>query len=356
MMAPRVSVVIPVHNGAPYAVRCIACLRAQTIQDVEFIFVDDASTDTTVETLKREIAGDARFSVLRQIAKAGPLSARMRGAAAATAPVLMFMDFDDELMPDACRKVAETMAREKVDVFCYAMEAVGADGCDRDALERCRSYLGRRSPCQGRVAGKGACFDLFFSNAGVTASACDKAVRSSVLKRIYGMIGSGDGLLCAQDFLQTTLLFLHAESVYVDQSQVLYRYHFGNGMSGHASGNVTWEQLTRRATAIDSYRRLCSVLAAETDLAPALRERIEGRFLWGIRGTALPEVWKLPEDLVPAGIGFFLSRWGDDVGSPSIFDAGRRSGRSRWVKRVCVALSRRMAMLLRKIGIRGGGR
>ena len=310
---PDVSVIVPVKNGASYVKRCVTCLKAQTLKHVEFLIIDDASTDGTPEQLLREIAGDDRFKVIRQAAQAGPLSARMRGVSEASAPVVMFMDFDDTLVPDACRTVAETMERENINVFCYAMEVVGTERCDVHALEKCRSYLSRRSSQQGRVQGAEDCFTLFFSNTGITASTCDKAVRTDVLRSVYSKIGDGAGLLCAQDYLQTTLLFLNVTSVYIDQTQVLYHYFLGSGMTGQTSGNVTWEQFMRRMTAIDTYRRLCLVLSAEGGIESTRRERVKAKFLRSIRNTALPEVWKLPPDLVNDGLEVISREWGDDA-------------------------------------------
>lgn len=312
-MTPRVSVVVPVRNGAPFVARCVSCLKAQTLRNVEFIIVDDASTDGTPERLLREIAGDGRFKVIRQAEQVGPLSARMRGVSVASAPVVMFMDFDDEIVPYACSVVAETMARNGVDVFCYAMDAVSADGCDAHALEKCRSYLARRSARQGLVHGAEDCFDLFFSNTGIAASSCDKAVKTEVLKRVYDMIGDGEGLLCAQDFLQTTILFLVAESVFIDQSKRLYVYHYGAGMMGRRPGEVTWDQFMRRMTAIKTYRALCRILDRMAEPGDQFREMARVKFLRSIRGSALPEVWKLPPELVNDGLKVISREWGDDA-------------------------------------------
>lgn len=311
-MAFQVSVVVPVYNGAPFAARCVACLKAQTLRDVEFIIVDDASTDSTVKDLEREIAGDARFKLLRQDVKRGPLSARMRGVALASAPAVMFMDFDDELVPDACRAVAETMERTGAQVFCYGMDATGEGDCDARALEKCRAYLARRSPFQGMNEGADKCADLFVGNAGLAASACDKAARTDLLRRVYSMVGNGDGLLCAQDFLQTTLLFLTAESVFVDQSRILYTYHYGAGMMGRRRGEVTWEQFMRRMTAIDTYHALCRILDGMEGVGDVLRETAKSKFLGNVRNKALPEVWKLPPGLIADGLEIISRKWGPE--------------------------------------------
>ena len=44
-----ISVIIPVYNVAPYISDCIQSLKAQTFTDLEFIFVDDASTDNSLK-------------------------------------------------------------------------------------------------------------------------------------------------------------------------------------------------------------------------------------------------------------------------------------------------------------------
>ncbi len=41
----KVSVIVPFYRVAPYIARCARSLMEQTLQDVEFIFVDDASPD-----------------------------------------------------------------------------------------------------------------------------------------------------------------------------------------------------------------------------------------------------------------------------------------------------------------------
>ena len=44
-MAPAVTVLMPVHNGAPYLKQAIESILAQTFSDFEFLIIDDGSTD-----------------------------------------------------------------------------------------------------------------------------------------------------------------------------------------------------------------------------------------------------------------------------------------------------------------------
>ena len=48
----RVSVVIPNYNGKIYLKDCMKALKGQTFQDFELIFVDNGSTDDSLEFLK----------------------------------------------------------------------------------------------------------------------------------------------------------------------------------------------------------------------------------------------------------------------------------------------------------------
>ena len=50
---PAVSVIIPVYNCEAYLPECIASLRAQTLSDIELIFVCDASPDDSLSILRR---------------------------------------------------------------------------------------------------------------------------------------------------------------------------------------------------------------------------------------------------------------------------------------------------------------
>ena len=52
-MAPYISVIIPVYGVQEWAERCVSSIMQQTIKDgVEFIFVDDASTDNSLNIVR----------------------------------------------------------------------------------------------------------------------------------------------------------------------------------------------------------------------------------------------------------------------------------------------------------------
>ena len=50
---PLISVIIPVYNAEKYIERCACSLFEQTLQDIEYVFVDDCSTDNSIQILKK---------------------------------------------------------------------------------------------------------------------------------------------------------------------------------------------------------------------------------------------------------------------------------------------------------------
>lgn len=50
---PNVSVIIPVYNVEQYIERCARSLFGQTLDDIEYIFVNDCTPDKSMEVLAR---------------------------------------------------------------------------------------------------------------------------------------------------------------------------------------------------------------------------------------------------------------------------------------------------------------
>ncbi len=96
---PKVSIVIPVFNQAPYLAECLDSVLSQSLRDVEVICVDDGSTDGSGRMLDDYAARDPRIRVVHQ-GNVGAGRARNRGIDRATGEFLAFMDPDD-LYPDA---------------------------------------------------------------------------------------------------------------------------------------------------------------------------------------------------------------------------------------------------------------
>ena len=107
---PRVSVVVPIYRVEAYLEECLASLRAQTFADLEVVMVDDGSPDGSAAIAARVAEEDARFTLLRQ-ENAGLGAARNAGVAAAGGELLMFVDSDDRLPPEAIAHLVRSLDR-----------------------------------------------------------------------------------------------------------------------------------------------------------------------------------------------------------------------------------------------------
>jgi glycosyltransferase involved in cell wall biosynthesis len=93
----RVSVVIPVYNGAATIERALNSVLAQSIDDIKIFVVDDGSTDNSVQIIQK--CTDPRIALLQQINR-GVGAARNRGIEAANTEWVAFLDCDDEWDPE----------------------------------------------------------------------------------------------------------------------------------------------------------------------------------------------------------------------------------------------------------------
>ncbi|WP_326557445.1 glycosyltransferase [Micromonospora sp. NBC_01796] len=93
--APRVSIVVPVHNEEETIGPCLDAILRQTSPADEIIVVDNASTDAT----RARLAGYADRVVLLTEPRLGVLHARDRGLTAATGDVIGRIDADTRLPP-----------------------------------------------------------------------------------------------------------------------------------------------------------------------------------------------------------------------------------------------------------------
>jgi len=103
--APRVSVVMPVRNGAAYLDEAVGSVLSQTLDDLELIVVDDGSTDDTPAILERLARSDGRVRVLRTDAL-GLTPALNTGWRAASADYVARLDADDVALPTRLAKQA----------------------------------------------------------------------------------------------------------------------------------------------------------------------------------------------------------------------------------------------------------
>ncbi|MFT3860244.1 glycosyltransferase [Micropruina sp.] len=130
---PDVSVVVPVHNSAPWLRDCLAGIARQTGVRLQVICVDDGSTDSSPEILDRAAVNDSRICVVHQ-ANGGLSAARNRGLAEATGRYVCFLDSDDYWGLDGLADIVRAADDTACDVVMFDADVIAEPGIDARTL------------------------------------------------------------------------------------------------------------------------------------------------------------------------------------------------------------------------------
>ncbi len=141
---PPISVVMPVYNGLPFLDDSVNSILTQTFGNFEFVILDDASTDGSVQRLREWAARDKRIELHESNERLGLSRSSNAVVAKARASIIARMDADDIAHPDRLRRQWEIIERSK-DVAVVGTLCNGIDSSGREVRPRDRWRLVRRS-------------------------------------------------------------------------------------------------------------------------------------------------------------------------------------------------------------------
>ena len=111
-----ISIIVPIYNAEKYLNKCIDSLVNQTKKELEFILVNDGSTDSSEDIIKSY--KDKRIKYFKN-KNQGIGKTRNFGIDKATGKYLMFLDSDDYLDINACEKLYNKAIKEKSDLVVF---------------------------------------------------------------------------------------------------------------------------------------------------------------------------------------------------------------------------------------------
>lgn len=233
----KVSVIIPVYGVEKYIERCARSLFGQTLDSLEFIFVDDCSPDRSVEILQALVEEyrerlEAQNSVVRiehMEVNGGQAAARRRGMELARGEYVIHCDSDDWVLPQTYALLYAKAVTEGADVVI----------CDH-LVHNGKEVLARKKGIY-----RGTDPEVFLVDAArdrANWSLCDKLVRRECLKNVvlYPKFNMGEDLV-----ITFQILSAQPRVAYVDEA--LYCY-FVN------TGSIT-KHVTRKI-ALNNYNQL----------------------------------------------------------------------------------------------------
>lgn len=111
----EISILIPIYNASEYLRECLDSLKNQSMRELEFILVNDGSTDDSLEIMKEYVKKDSRFRILdkKNTGYGDSMNSAIKIAKGKYIGIVEPDDFCDEEMFDILYKAAET---EKADI------------------------------------------------------------------------------------------------------------------------------------------------------------------------------------------------------------------------------------------------
>ena len=213
MYRPSVSVIVPVYNCMAHLSTCLRSLRAQSLTDIEIIFVDDGSEDGSLSFLYEAARQEPRIRVLRQ-AHAGTAAARQLGIQSARGKYVGFTDADDYAEPEMYERLYRAAEETQADL---AM-------CDYNEIHGSRRNLCKMGLQAGLITGPQ---EVYLCCVSVVPSLWNKLYR----RELFSFVAWPLPLVIGEDMALCTML-----SPYVKQAALvpegLYNYviHSGSTM------------------------------------------------------------------------------------------------------------------------------
>lgn len=140
-----VSIVIPVYNVEKYLFSCIKSIQGQTLNTLEIIAVNDASTDGSLNILQKIAEQDNRIKIIDLVENHGVSYARNCGMMAARGEYLYFLDADDWIDQEALLFLTSMAENDNLDAVLF-------DKVERFSTEEIRQHIKEDSGIyQGRL-------------------------------------------------------------------------------------------------------------------------------------------------------------------------------------------------------------
>jgi glycosyltransferase involved in cell wall biosynthesis len=135
---------MPVYNALPFLDNSVSSILSQTLRDFEFVILDDASNDGSLERLHEWSARDQRIHVHESKQRLGLSASSNAVIAKARASIVARMDADDVAHPDRLRRQWDII-NSRADVAVVGTLCNGIDASGREVRPRDRWRLVRRS-------------------------------------------------------------------------------------------------------------------------------------------------------------------------------------------------------------------
>ena len=136
---PKVSIIVPVYGVEKYIERCARSLFEQTLDDIEYLFIDDCTPDKSIDILKQVLEEypqrKSQVIIHRMEQNSGQAAVRKWGMLNVTGEYVIHCDSDDWVDTDMYRAMYDKAISEEADVV--VCDYASSDGIKHQVHKGC---------------------------------------------------------------------------------------------------------------------------------------------------------------------------------------------------------------------------
>lgn len=227
MSQPKVSIVIPIYNVAPYLRDTLDSVRCQSLEDIEIICVDDCSTDECLSIIRAYAEADSRIKVIAHPSNMTASQSRKDGVLASTGKYIMFLDGDDCLYPDSCQIAYDAIEKYKTDIVHFECHVNAVGDVDEQRIKDTKKAA---DPFIGTLNEEENLLKSCWEEKKFGIELWSKIYNGELCRKAFQYIEDGR-FPRAQDLYAFFVISFFAKTYY-GIPDVLYSYKLGSGISG----------------------------------------------------------------------------------------------------------------------------
>lgn len=223
-----VSIIIPIYKVEKYLRETVESVQKQTYEHIEIVLIDDGSPDNSGAICDELALGDKRIKVVHQ-KNQGVTKARKHGIEVANGDWIIFLDGDDQLLPNAIEYFVETALSKNVDIVQTPNIRISG-----------KTQTLSRMSAKGTYDKKG--YLSLLANKKITNGIGGKIIRKSLFDSMT--LDIPEGITNNEDMLMNIRLSDNLKSIYCDPKNGFYLYFVRDNSASRKNIPLTnWQLL-----------------------------------------------------------------------------------------------------------------
>lgn len=262
-MTPKISFIIPVYNVEEYLGQCLDSVLAQSYENFEAICIDDGSTDSSLNILKKYEKKDKRIKIISQ-KNQGVSVARNAGLDAARGEYISFVDSDDAIDAEFIKTMLTALEENPQADFAWVDVQKGSE------LKKCDS-----KKAQAKIYNHIFSHYLKRKKPKVLSSIWNKLYRRELLSNIRfpPNISIGEDLV----FLYQ-ILYVSKSAIHIPAQLYFYRYREGSAVRQKLTDKRVKDEFASAQTLLDIFQNK----KMPADINKRFNQYIAKRFLYNV--------------------------------------------------------------------------